>query len=102
NSKNASLNGCENGAANQNGSSFMASDTVINLAPSSKEKPDPNNLVFGSVFTDHMLCIEWSKDGGWEKPVIKPFQNLSVHPAISAFHYAVQVSGPDGISPSSV
>nr|XP_056702282.1 branched-chain-amino-acid aminotransferase, cytosolic isoform X1 [Euleptes europaea] len=40
-----------------------------------------------------MLFIEWSSDSGWKKPHIKPLENLSVHPAISAFHYAVEPRG---------
>ncbi|XP_047660234.1 branched-chain-amino-acid aminotransferase, cytosolic isoform X2 [Tachysurus fulvidraco] len=38
-----------------------------------------------------MLLIEWSSDGGWEKPRIQKFGNLSLHPACSALHYAVQL-----------
>lgn len=48
-----------------------------------------------------MLFIEWSLASGWEKPHIKPLENLSVHPAISAFHYAVEVSTTVGQKASS-
>ncbi|XP_029456011.1 branched-chain-amino-acid aminotransferase, cytosolic isoform X2 [Rhinatrema bivittatum] len=72
-------------------SSFKAADLIINLATTLKEKPDPNNLVFGTLFTDHILMIEWSLENGWEKPQIKPLQNLSLHPASSALHYAVEL-----------
>nr|XP_006633247.2 PREDICTED: branched-chain-amino-acid aminotransferase, cytosolic isoform X2 [Lepisosteus oculatus] len=71
--------------------SFKAADTVIDLAPTMKEKPNPSNLVFGTVFTDHMLTIEWTCSGGWQKPHIRPFQNLSLHPASSSLHYAVEL-----------
>ncbi|KAM4901224.1 branched-chain-amino-acid aminotransferase, cytosolic isoform 6-T6 [Sylvia borin] len=37
-----------------------------------------------------MLTIEWSLASGWEKPCIKPLENLSLHPASSALHYAVE------------
>ncbi|XP_070802832.1 branched-chain-amino-acid aminotransferase, cytosolic isoform X3 [Pituophis catenifer annectens] len=37
-----------------------------------------------------MLFIEWSFTSGWDIPQIKPLENLSVHPAISALHYAVE------------
>lgn len=70
----------------------QAKDLIITPATTLKEKPDPNNVVFGTVFTDHMLTIEWSSEFGWEKPHIKPFQNLSLHPSSSALHYAVEVS----------
>lgn len=71
--------------------SFKAADLTIELSTSLKEKPDHNNLVFGTVFTDHMLVIEWTAKVGWERPKIKPFQNLSLHPASSSLHYAVQI-----------
>ncbi|XP_028388500.2 branched-chain-amino-acid aminotransferase, cytosolic isoform X1 [Phyllostomus discolor] len=70
---------------------LKAKDLIITPATTLKEKPDPDNVVFGTVFTDHMLTIEWSSESGWEKPHIKPFQNLSLHPGSSALHYAVEL-----------
>ncbi|MGH0120819.1 UNVERIFIED_CONTAM: hypothetical protein FKN15_069645 [Acipenser sinensis] len=71
--------------------SFKAAETVIELASMFKEKPDPSNLVFGTAFTDHMLTIEWSASDGWQKPHIGPFKNLSMHPASSSLHYAIEL-----------
>ncbi|XP_005428463.1 branched-chain-amino-acid aminotransferase, cytosolic isoform X1 [Geospiza fortis] len=71
--------------------SFKASDLIITPATTFKEKPDPTGLVFGTVFTDNMLTIEWSLASGWEKPCIRPLENLSIHPAASALHYAVEL-----------
>ncbi len=31
-----------------------------------------------------------SKNGVWDKPQIKPFKNLKLHPFNSTLHYAVQ------------
>lgn len=70
---------------------FKASDLQLELNKRPKEKPDPGKLVFGKTFTDHMLTIDWSHEKGWGKPWIKPFQNLSLHPATSALHYSVQI-----------
>ncbi|NWW41455.1 BCAT1 protein, partial [Panurus biarmicus] len=70
---------------------LQASDLIITPATTLKEKPDPTGLVFGTVFTDNMLTIEWSLASGWEKPCIKPLENLSLHPASSALHYAVEL-----------
>ncbi|XP_062994793.1 branched-chain-amino-acid aminotransferase, mitochondrial isoform X2 [Elgaria multicarinata webbii] len=70
---------------------FKASDLQIELTKHPNAKPDPGKLVFGKNFTDHMLTVEWSNKKGWGKPHIKPFQNISVHPATSAFHYSVQL-----------
>lgn len=55
-------------------------------------KPEAVELGFGKYFTDHMLKIHYSKHlGGWQKPEITPFENLSLHPAAKALHYAIQV-----------
>ncbi|KAG1953364.1 branched-chain-amino-acid aminotransferase, cytosolic isoform X2 [Pimephales promelas] len=80
----------ENNVAD-NASSFKAADTVTQLAKTHKPKPDINGLMFGTVFTDHMLTIEWSLEDGWQKPHIRPFGNLSIHPSCSALHYAIQL-----------
>ncbi|XP_074050345.1 branched-chain-amino-acid aminotransferase, cytosolic isoform X2 [Macrotis lagotis] len=79
------------GELKQMAETFKAKDLIITRATILKEKPDPNNLVFGTVFTDHMLIVEWSLKFGWEKPQIKPLENLSLHPGSSALHYAVEL-----------
>ena len=55
-------------------------------------KPDPDNIVFGSVYSDHMLEIEWTQEEGWQRPTVRPFHNLSFHPGVKCLHYAIQVS----------
>ncbi|KAI3366458.1 hypothetical protein L3Q82_000592 [Scortum barcoo] len=70
-------------------SKFMAADLVIQLSSTPKTKPDVFD--FGSVFTDHMLTIEWTVTEGWQAPLIKPFENLSLHPACSSLHYGIQL-----------
>ncbi|XP_033017563.1 branched-chain-amino-acid aminotransferase, cytosolic isoform X1 [Lacerta agilis] len=99
--KNCSPQGCQNDcatgcmeAATKHAiESFKAADLIITPSATFKEKPDPKGLVFGTVFTDNMLFIEWSLASGWEKPHIKPLENLSLHPSISALHYAVEPRG---------
>ncbi|XP_010128162.1 PREDICTED: branched-chain-amino-acid aminotransferase, cytosolic-like [Chlamydotis macqueenii] len=83
--------GCSGETAKHTTESFKASDLIITPATTFKEKPDPSGLVFGAVFTDNMLTIEWSLASGWEKPYIKPLENLSLHPASSSLHYAVEL-----------
>ena len=57
-----------------------------------KDKPtDIGNIEFGSVFTDHMLTIQWSLQDGWKDPEIKPYGELSISPAAKVFHYAIEV-----------
>lgn len=69
----------------------QAADLTIERNPACKPKPDPSTLLFGKQFSDHMLTINWSEKDGWEAPQIKPFQNLSLHPASSALHYSIEV-----------
>jgi len=72
--------------------SFLASDLIIQRNQHPAKKPKTfDDIKFGAVFSDHMLEIDWSLDNGWEKPVIKPFQNLSLHPASSCLHYAIEL-----------
>lgn len=49
-----------------------------------------DNLPFGRVFTDHMLVMDFV-DGKWQAPEIKPFNNISMHPATSAIHYGQSI-----------
>ena len=53
----------------------------IELAPKLKVKPAAEGLAFGHHFTDHMLTVSWNSRRGWGRPKIRPFQNLSLHPA---------------------
>ena len=39
-----------------------------------------------------MLRVEWNSDHGWGEPKISPYQNLSLAPSCSTFHYALEVS----------
>ncbi|XP_068605573.1 branched-chain-amino-acid aminotransferase, mitochondrial isoform X2 [Brachionichthys hirsutus] len=72
-------------------SSFKAADLVIERSAAPKPRPDPSTLVFGKHFSDHMLTVDWTDAGGWETPRIRPFQNLSLHPASSALHYSIEL-----------
>lgn len=47
---------------------------------------DFNNLEFGKYISDHMLMSDWAK-GEWSEPVIVPFGELRMTPAILALHY---------------
>ncbi|CAG2197883.1 E2.6.1.42 [Mytilus edulis] len=64
--------------------SFKYDDLQVTLTDKKQEKPDPNNLLFGHNFSDHMLQVEWTRDDGWGKPVISPLTNLSIHPGAGA------------------
>lgn len=51
---------------------------------------DFDHLPFGKYFTDHMLEVDYA-DGEWKKVVIRPFQDLSVSPALAAIHYGQSI-----------
>ncbi|KAI5123590.1 hypothetical protein M0805_003408 [Coniferiporia weirii] len=50
--------------------------------------PPTSSLVFGQVFTDHMLTIPWSAAKGWDAPQILPYGPLSLEPSCTVLHYA--------------
>ena len=56
-----------------------------------KAKPDPNNLGFGHIFSDHMFIMEYDPENGWHDQRIVPFQNLSIHPAATVLHYGSEI-----------
>ncbi|TFJ82818.1 hypothetical protein NSK_005893 [Nannochloropsis salina CCMP1776] len=60
-----------------------------------RPKVPQKELVFGKVFSDHMLEIDWDyknvrKEGGWHPPVISAYHPLSLSPAASVLHYALE------------
>ncbi|XP_041366099.1 branched-chain-amino-acid aminotransferase-like [Gigantopelta aegis] len=73
------------------GPTFKFSDLQVTLTSAPQEKPDPDKLVFGHHFSDHLLEIDWMSSKGWDKPVISPFHNLSLHPASKVLHYASEL-----------
>lgn len=51
----------------------------------------PSNLGFGTIFTDHIFEMDYSSEKGWHNCVIKPVENLSVHPAAMFIHYGQSI-----------
>ncbi|MDT0644440.1 branched-chain amino acid aminotransferase [Zunongwangia sp. F363] len=67
--------------------------TTIDIQKASKSKienVDFNNLVFGQVFTDHMMVCDY-KNGEWQTPQIKPYGPLQLDPSAKVFHYGQAV-----------
>jgi len=60
---------------------------TINKTETPKEKPDENNLGFGTIFTDHMFNMDYNPDKGWHNPRIEPYQALTMDPATMVLHY---------------
>ncbi|KAK7602014.1 hypothetical protein V9T40_009455 [Parthenolecanium corni] len=57
--------------------------------PETIDKSNQQAPKFGSVFTDHMLRMEYDGErGGWQQPEITKMENISLHPAARVLHYA--------------
>ena len=55
-----------------------------------KEMPK-ENLGFGTYFSDHMFVMDYTRGEGWKNARIVPFENLSLHPASTVFHYGAEI-----------
>ena len=78
-------------------------DIKITKTTHPKQKPNWDELSFGTVFTDHMLLIDYMEGEGWKDARIVPFQDICLNPAACVFHYGVEVfegmkayNAPDG------
>ena len=49
------------------------------------------DLGFGKTFTDHMVDICWSEQGGWHRPRVQPYGPIALDPAAAVLHYAQEV-----------
>ncbi|TPX52878.1 branched-chain-amino-acid transaminase [Synchytrium endobioticum] len=52
--------------------------------------PANNTLVFGRIFSDHMLTVDWNSSTGWSPPTIQPYGPLVLDPSCMVFHYGVE------------
>ena len=60
----------------------------IERAKTLKEKPDQNNLGFGTYFTDHMFMMDYTEGVGWHDARIVPYAPIAMDPATLVLHYA--------------
>lgn len=60
----------------------------IERAKTLKEKPDQNNLGFGTYFTDHMFMMDYTEGVGWHDARIIPYAPIAMDPATMVLHYA--------------
>jgi branched-chain amino acid aminotransferase len=66
---------------NENARTDAERDALLN-------SPD---LGFGKTFTDHMVDICWSEQGGWHRPRVRPYGPIALDPAAAVLHYAQEV-----------
>ncbi len=62
----------------------------IHKSPVLKEKPDTDNLAFGTTFTDHMLVMEHDENG-WHDWKIVPYGPFSLDPSAMVIHYGQSI-----------
>ena len=63
----------------------------VELSDNLKQKPNGEQLEFGTIFTDHMFMMDYTEGTGWHDPRIVPYQPLSLDPAAIIFHYGQTV-----------
>ncbi|KAJ1942158.1 branched-chain-amino-acid transaminase bat2, partial [Kickxella alabastrina] len=71
-------------------SNIDASKLSTTLTQTPKALFEKNKMSFGKNFTDHMLCIKYTEDNGWEAPEIKPYGPLQIDPAAFVLNYSVE------------
>ena len=52
-----------------------------------KPKPESDKLGFGTLFTDHMLTMDYAAEKGWYNPTIEPYGPFAIDPATMFLHY---------------
>ena len=46
---------------------------------------------FGTLFSDHMVSIDWEEGKGWHNATVGPREPLSLDPATAVLHYAQEI-----------
>ncbi|MCP4163529.1 MAG: branched-chain amino acid aminotransferase [Deltaproteobacteria bacterium] len=60
----------------------------ITEAESPKTLPDESSLGFGTIFTDHMMLMDFDQEKGWHNARVEPYQKLIMDPAAMVLHYS--------------
>ncbi len=64
---------------------------VTKLKQSGERGRCPEQLGFGTAFSDHMFTQHYTADNGWHGAEIGPFRDLVLHPASAVLHYGQEV-----------
>ena len=59
--------------------------------PHRKPRPEEAALGFGQFTTDHMFCMNHTRELGWQEPRIVPYGDLHLDPAAMVLHYNQEV-----------
>ena len=69
----------------------MKYEFPITKTLSPKEKPNPDTLEFGTVFSDHMFIMNYTEGKGWHDGRIVPYAPITLDPAAAVLHYAQEM-----------
>jgi branched-chain amino acid aminotransferase len=69
---------------------LTTSFAIKRTAKSRRPEVDFNNLEFGKYISDHMLMADYV-DNKWQDPVIVPFGDIPMSPAMLSLHYGQSV-----------
>lgn len=69
----------------------MSLNIKIEKSQNLKPKPDPHNLPFGDIPTDHMFVMDYTEGQGWHDARIVPYGPITLDPAAMVLHYAQEV-----------
>src|ERR1700681_1715812 len=59
----------------------------IERNPQPRARPRDEDLMFGRIFTNHMLLMDWDESAGWRDARIVPFGPIAFSPAAAGLHY---------------
>ena len=65
-----------------------------NLVPPAQRRPRPTDeskLGFGTIFSDHMVRIEYAKGRGWHDARVEPYGPITLDPAAMVLHYGQEI-----------
>ncbi len=65
-------------------------DISIHPLEPAKRRPKPKdekNLVFGTLYSDHMFMMDFTRGKGWQNARIVPYHILEMDPAAMVLHY---------------
>jgi branched-chain amino acid aminotransferase len=69
----------------------MSSKFSVELTKNPKQKPNPDDLRFGTVFTDHMFVMDYDPENGWHDGKVVPYAPIALDPACAVFHYGQEM-----------
>jgi branched-chain amino acid aminotransferase len=63
----------------------------VNALAESEQGSCPEDIRFGTVFSDHMFTQLYETGRGWHDALIGPYESLSLDPAAAVLHYGQEI-----------